>query len=1228
MSKKWIGGIAGLVVGAFISPEAAAVLAVIGFTFGLLLQPQRRDAQAERSAPDGEIARLRAELRTLADRVETLEQALHTRQVQVPDAAMPEPAAAEAAVTVPLPEPPAEAEPTPAAPTAPVPLEPLEPAVVHVAAEPAAAPPPRPAPPPAVPWPDRLPAPVRAFLFGGNTLVKVGVLLLFLGLAFLLRYAAERVTVPLPLRYAGVAGVGVVLLAIGWRLRRVRSAYGLILQGAGIGVFYLTTLAAMKLHDLIPAGLGFGVLLAVAVLAGLLAVLQNAMSLALVATLEGFAAPVLVATGSTSPVGLFTYLAVLDLGVLGMAWFKAWRPLHLVALAGTLALAGGWAREHYEPAAYGVTQSFLILFLLMFSGMGLLFARRSLQVGEADDPMETRASLLARAGQALHKVGRVDSALVFGAPLSGYGLQYLLVQDRPLGPALAAVAFGLLHAVLARIAFAGRRPGMRLLAEAHAIVAVLFGTLAIPLGLEGRWTGAAWALEAAGMVWLGLRQHRPYARLFGLLVLAGAATRLLQEIEPGATAGGPWLQGSTLGPALLALAAWVVAWLMRRAGPAGTSGEPPALFDALEAWGAQALPWLAGAALALLPWMLLRPLWAPAAAGLLAVALHATGQRAAWPAWARVAVALQAVAALGLLGAVQPNPAAGGNPVLADGWQAVGSSVMLALCLIATTVLAARPTWRAARDGGHPPAWSLRQTLGLVVGVALLHLAVLFVAPWSTVAWVWPLMAALTLASGLRGVVPALIGLSAGVQTGAVLLSALLAHGGLDAGPAPGELARPFVNPAFLTALLQAVVALGTALALHRVGRRQAQTPDHPLAGMQCQLGWLHRGAMRWPPLIAGLLLWGVAWAPELSWALERAGAPAMRMALWLAGLTASSLAAAALARRQRWPEMGLAARGLLPLAALLAVGDAVDQPWPWLPLHDGGWWAWPAVLTTHLALLRRWQPDGLGQRLEAPLHALGLWMLTGLAALQAHGALRLHTPAGSAWAPAAGMAVVAVLLAAVSLPQARSRWPVSAQGPAYRGWGALPLVAAAALGLLAANLDAGLATPLPYLPLLNPLELAMALAATALLLWQRNHPASPRTGPATPGSYAALGTAGLYLLSGAVLRACHHIAGVPWEADALWASTLAQAALSITWALAGVAAMGVAARRARRESWIAGAVLLGIVVLKLFAVELADRGSLARIVSFLAVGVLLLLVGYFAPIPARQATAAPGAQP
>jgi uncharacterized membrane protein len=164
--------------------------------------------------------------------------------------------------------------------------------------------------------------------------------------------------------------------------------------------------------------------------------------------------------------------------------------------------------------------------------------------------------------------------------------------------------------------------------------------------------------------------------------------------------------------------------------------------------------------------------------------------------------------------------------------------------------------------------------------------------------------------------------------------------------------------------------------------------------------------------------------------------------------------------------------------------------------------------------------------------------------------------------------------------------------------------------------LSPGEAAPMPYVPLLNPLELAQWLVLLGLVAWWQALPAGAALRLRPPLAKGVAAVTAWALLTGMVLRSCHHFADVPWQADALYGSWLTQAALSITWALCGVIAMVLGHRRASRVVWVGGAVLLGIVVLKLFFVELANQGGLFRIVSFIAVGALLLLVGYFAPVP------------
>jgi uncharacterized membrane protein len=58
-------------------------------------------------------------------------------------------------------------------------------------------------------------APIKRWLFGGNTIVKAGVGILFVGLAFLAKYASEHAHLPVEVRLAGIGAAAVILLGIG-----------------------------------------------------------------------------------------------------------------------------------------------------------------------------------------------------------------------------------------------------------------------------------------------------------------------------------------------------------------------------------------------------------------------------------------------------------------------------------------------------------------------------------------------------------------------------------------------------------------------------------------------------------------------------------------------------------------------------------------------------------------------------------------------------------------------------------------------------------------------------------------------------------------------------------------------------------------------------------------------------------------------------------------------------
>jgi len=207
--------------------------------------------------------------------------------------------------------------------------------------------------------------------------------------------------------------------------------------------------------------------------------------------------------------------------------------------------------------------------------------------------------------------------------------------------------------------------------------------------------------------------------------------------------------------------------------------------------------------------------------------------------------------------------------------------------------------------------------------------------------------------------------------------------------------------------------------------------------------------------------------------------------------------------------------------------------------------------------------------------------------------------------------------------------WPVAAFAREYRLYAAAPLaVLMLAWFWLANGVSDGNAEPLPYVPLLNPLELGLLFALFGVYVWSRSAVAqlSIRKDYADHATQLIAGVSLFAFCTALVTRAAHHWAGIPFELDQLLASMLVQAGLSIVWTLMALGLMIGGHLRHRREVWLIGAALIALVVAKLIFVELSNRGGLARIVSFIGVGVLLLVVGYFAPLPPKRVEAEPAA--
>jgi len=356
---------------------------------------------------------------------------------------------------------------------------------------------------------DKVVAAIRGFFTGGNTLVRVGVIVLFFGVAFLLRYMAEHSHISIEVRLTGVALASIALTILGWRLRKTRGGYALALQGGGVGILYLIVFAALRLYSILPATIAFPALVVIAILSAALAVLQNSMAFALLGLSGGFLAPVLASTGEGSHVVLFSYYAVLNSGILAIAWFKAWRPLNLAGFVFTFAIGTVWGVLKYLPKDFATTEPFLILFFLFYLGIAILFTLRQ--------PTKT--------------VGYIDGTLIFGTPIVVFALQSAMLHERLMVLAYSAVALSALYLFAAYLLKRRASDSHRLLFESFMALSVAFLTLAIPLALDARWNAATWSLEGAALIWVGCRQTRLLPRIFGALLNFAAACLALSEFN-------------------------------------------------------------------------------------------------------------------------------------------------------------------------------------------------------------------------------------------------------------------------------------------------------------------------------------------------------------------------------------------------------------------------------------------------------------------------------------------------------------------------------------------------------------------------------------------------------------------------------------------------------------------------------------------------------------------------
>jgi uncharacterized membrane protein len=363
---------------------------------------------------------------------------------------------------------------------------------------------------------------------------------LTLGIAFFLKYAFDNQWIQPAGRVALGLVAGIALLLVGERLQRAEyraPAQGVV--AVGIAALYLSVYAAFAFYQLVTQPVAFAVMVLVTATACALALYHDARALAVLASLGGFLTPIVLATNRDAGIALFTYLAVLDAGMLVIAWYRRWPELGLMSFVFTQGLYTAWFDRWYTTPAPQQLVALVAaaVFLVLFS----LIA-----------PAEALSRRLPSHPEYLW---RGPGLLALAAPVAAFvAARQVLYPAHASMLALACLVLAAYYLGLAAATAHAPGVGPHLL-MVHGAISMAFLTLTFPVQFAQHGVAIAWAVEGMVLLWGGLRLDVRPLRLGGLVVLALAALRWLTLLDKRSLHQGVFLLDHRAWPATIAFAA-------------------------------------------------------------------------------------------------------------------------------------------------------------------------------------------------------------------------------------------------------------------------------------------------------------------------------------------------------------------------------------------------------------------------------------------------------------------------------------------------------------------------------------------------------------------------------------------------------------------------------------------------------------------------------------------------
>ena len=336
------------------------------------------------------------------------------------------------------------------------------------------------------------------FAMASQWLLRAGVLLLLFFAGFFLKYSVEHGLIGPQARVALSTVAGLVLMIVGTRiLGKKYHLLGQGLMGTGLGFLYFSVFGAANRFHLIDSQTAFLLMGVVTLLAGVVAVRFDSMLMVIIGIIGGYLTPLMLEMEVVHFTGLFAYLLILGLGVLGICYWKNWPLVNYLSFFGTYALFF-YVMRHYTVEHFHEVFPFLTGFFLMFCGMTVLYKI----------VRQAKSNLL-------------DLLAIFINAGVYFAVGYRLIDEAYGRRAIAALSLGLTAFYVAHVYYFLRRKLVdRELLVSFIGLATFFLAITMPLVLSKQWITASWAVQAVVLLWVAQKLGSNFVRQVALVLFA------------------------------------------------------------------------------------------------------------------------------------------------------------------------------------------------------------------------------------------------------------------------------------------------------------------------------------------------------------------------------------------------------------------------------------------------------------------------------------------------------------------------------------------------------------------------------------------------------------------------------------------------------------------------------------------------------------------------------------